>query len=150
MKDINLAVISGRLTADPLFRETKNGKSFCYFGLASNNFFRKNDDWQKEPTFILVKCWNNLAIQTFENLKKGSQVIVYGKLKYSALKADNDTKKSLNFIQAQKIDKVPKILIKEKENNFNDNSFGESNYIQKKKKVKQIVVEDDNLVSIEN
>lgn len=145
MKDINLTVISGRLTADPLFRETKNGKSFCYFGIASNNFFKKEDSWQKEPTFILVKCWNNLAIQTFESLKKGSQVIVYGTLKYSNIETNNDAKKSLNYIQASKIDKVPKILVKE------TSDFNTNNLIQeKKKKAKQIIVDSDNLVSVES
>jgi single-strand DNA-binding protein len=145
MKDINLTVISGRLTADPLFRETKNGKNFCYFGLASNNFFKKEDNWQKEPTFILVKCWNNLAVQSFEGLKKGSQVIVYGRLKYSNIETNRESRKSINYIQAQKIDKVPKILVKEKENDIEDNNFS-----IKKKKVKQIVLDDQNLVSIEN
>lgn len=145
MKDINLTVISGRLTADPLFRETKNGRSFCYFGLASNNFFKKDDNWQKEPTFVLVKCWNDLAIHSFESLKKGNQVIVYGKLKYSTIDSDNQNKKSMNYIQAQKIDKVPKLLIKE-----SDNSNIESNIINKKKKIKQIKVDDENLVSVEN
>ncbi|HPC39057.1 MAG TPA: single-stranded DNA-binding protein [Exilispira sp.] len=148
MKDINLAVISGRLTADPLFRETKNGKSFCYFGLASNSFFKKEETWQKEPTFILVKCWNNLAAQTFESLKKGNQVIVYGKLKYSTLETSNNSKRSINFIQAQKIDRIPKVLVKEKEN-FNVNSKVNSNFI-KNKKGKQIILEDNNLVTIEN
>ncbi len=145
MKDINLTVISGRLTADPLFRETKNGRSFCYFGLASNHFFKKDESWQKEPTFILVKCWNNLAIQSFEGLKKGTQVIVYGSLKFSNIEINSESKRSLNFIQAQKIEKVPKILVKEKEN-----SIEQTDLVVKKKKTKQILVEDDNLVSIEN
>ncbi len=148
MKDINLTVISGRLTADPLFRETKNGKGFCLFGLASNNFFKKDENWQKEPTFILVKCWNNLAIQTFENLKKGSQVLVYGTLKYSTIETGNETKRNLNFILAQKIDKIPKILVKE---NQNDNSTEVVQPLQSnKKKAKQMLVDEDNLVKIEN
>ncbi len=148
MKDINMTVISGRLTADPLFRETKNGKCYCLFGLASNNFFKKGENWQKEPSFILVKCWNNLAMQTFESLKKGSQVIVYGTLKYSSFNNDSDSKRNINFILARKIDKIPKILVKEDQNEGANENY--LNTIQSnKKKQKQIVVDENNLVNID-
>jgi single stranded DNA-binding protein len=150
MKDLNITVISGRLTADPLFKETKNGKGYCLFGLASNSFIKNPDGWQKIPTFVLVKCWDKLAATSFETLKKGTQVIIYGTLKYSVYNSADSTRKSLNYIQAHKIERVNFQPFVRKEDKVSEDVIQEDFQNGKKKKVKQIFVEEDNLVSVEN
>lgn len=108
MKDVNVAIMSGHVTTNPVLRETKNGKPFCLFNIASNNFIRRDDEWQKEPTFITVKCWNELAMKTYEKVHKGLPVMVYGHLKYVAYTGESEKKVAYNYISANQIEPIRK------------------------------------------
>lgn len=74
--DINQAVLVGRLTRDPLTSQTNSGTPFCRFSIANN---RGND----EAHFFDIVTWNKTAEICGQFLRKGSQVIVSGRLRQS-------------------------------------------------------------------
>ena len=77
----------GRLTRDPESRVFSNGGKVTNFGFAVNNR-RKNTQtgqWEDEPMFIDCKLFNRsetnpLADRAEQNLRKGQQVFLEGKL----------------------------------------------------------------------
>lgn len=71
--DMNLVILTGRLTRDPEIRYTANGKAVAKFSIASNG---KSKD-QVEYTDVVVWDKAGEACNTF--LSKGSQVAVNGR-----------------------------------------------------------------------
>lgn len=77
------ATIIGNATADAELRFTPQGKAVASFTVAVNERV-KNDDgsWgDGDATFIRVSVWERLAEPVAEAVKKGTGVILTGKLK---------------------------------------------------------------------
>lgn len=81
LSNLNSIIIEGNLVKDPLLRTTPNGHQVCTFGLASNRFYRQNDQTEKEVSFFDVETWSKLAQTCGDVLKKGRGVRVVGRLK---------------------------------------------------------------------
>lgn len=81
MNSLNSILIEGNLTRDPVTRETPRGTTVCTFGLASNRFYRQDEEMQREVSFFDVETWAKLAARCGETLKKGRGVRVVGRLK---------------------------------------------------------------------
>ena len=81
MNSLNSILIEGNLTRDPVLNETPKGTTVCTFGVASNRFYKQNEEMQKEVSFFEVEVWARLAEACAENLKKGRGVRVVGRLK---------------------------------------------------------------------
>ena len=64
----NIIVIEGRLTKDPNFMKTKNGKSLCKFSIANNRYYYINGSLQKEVYFFDLISWGKGRFQ-FEKRK---------------------------------------------------------------------------------
>lgn len=76
---MNLAIISGNLTADPELRYGDTGTAVCSFSVAINEG-RGKDGVEREPTYIDVTCFEKLAENTAEYLRKGKKALVQGRL----------------------------------------------------------------------
>lgn len=71
----NHVVLVGRLGADPQFRSTPSGKSVCNFNLATNRRDKdETTDWHR------IELWDSLADTASKFLKKGSQVLIEGRI----------------------------------------------------------------------
>ncbi len=81
MNNLNSILIEGNLTKDPVLKTTANGGSVCDFGVASNRWFKQNDEYEKEVSFFDVETWSKLAQTCYSTLKKGRGVRVVGRLK---------------------------------------------------------------------
>lgn len=79
MASFNLTVLVGNLTRDPELRG--NTGNICSFGLAVNNKFKQGEEMREEVLFIDVSCFKNTAANVHQYLKKGSPVLVKGRLK---------------------------------------------------------------------
>lgn len=77
--DINLLVISGRMTADP---ESRGGGKVAAFSIASNRYFRQNgsDETKEEVVFLDCSAFGFEATAVLEKLRKGSPVTLEGRL----------------------------------------------------------------------
>lgn len=81
MNSLNSILVEGNLTRDPLLAQTPKGTPVCNFSVASNRFFRNNEEMQKEVSFFDVEVWSKLAERCADTLKKGRGVRVVGRLK---------------------------------------------------------------------
>ena len=78
---INYVIISGRLTRDVELRYTPSGTPTANIGIASDRGYRDSSgNWQQETSFLRVVAWTRNAEWAAENLKKGSPVIVEGRI----------------------------------------------------------------------
>jgi single-strand DNA-binding protein len=78
---INKVILMGRLCADPDFRQTQNGISICKFRIAINRQYSNNGE--QKADFIQVVCWKNTAEFVSRYFRKGSMIIVEGRLQNS-------------------------------------------------------------------
>ena len=81
MRGFSKAIITGNLTRDPELRTTPNGASVCSFSVAVNRVYRDSNGEQKEDvSFIDCSAWGKLAEMISQYAKKGSGVLVSGRL----------------------------------------------------------------------
>jgi single-strand DNA-binding protein len=81
MNSLNSILVEGNLTRDPELRQTPKGTPVCAFAVASNRFYRYEDELQKEVSFFDVEAWSGLAERCGKELGKGRGVRVAGRLK---------------------------------------------------------------------
>ncbi len=104
MPDINNLLIAGNLTCDPSFRKTTNGTPVANFFIASNRKFKDNNgQWRENVCYVGVVAWYKLAESCYENLKKGSAVIIDGELQSRSWRNDDGTTRNVVEIKARRI-----------------------------------------------
>ncbi|MBQ1373378.1 single-stranded DNA-binding protein [Candidatus Saccharibacteria bacterium] len=81
MRGFSKAIITGNLTRDPELRSTPNGASVCSFSVAVNRVYRDASGEQREDvSFIDCSAWGKLAEMINQYAKKGTGVLVSGRL----------------------------------------------------------------------
>lgn len=104
MPDINSVIIVGNLIKDPSFRTTTSGVPVANFTIASNRKFKDNSGQIKEDVcFIGVVAWYKLAESCYENLRKGSAVLVEGELQSRSWKTEDGFNRNTIEIKARRI-----------------------------------------------
>lgn len=79
--NLNKVFIFGNLTRDPELRQTPSGQSVCSLNIATNNiFFDKAGQKQQKAEFHNVVIWGRQAEIANQFLKKGSSVLIEGRL----------------------------------------------------------------------
>ena len=105
MRGFNRAIIAGNLTKDPEVRYTVNKKAFARFGVAINNSFKNaNGELQENTEYINVVVWGPQAENCGKYLKKGSPVLVEGRIQTSSFEAkDGSGKRYMTEINASSV-----------------------------------------------
>lgn len=104
MPDINNVLIAGNLTCDPSFRKTTNGTPVTNFFVASNRKFKDNNgQWRENVCYVGIVAWYKLAESCYENLKKGSAVIIDGELQSRSWRNEDGTNRNVVEIKARRI-----------------------------------------------
>ncbi len=104
MPDVNLVIIAGNLTRDPVFRKTTNGTPVTNFWLACNRKFKDNNgQWRENVCYVGIVAWYKLAESCSENLHRGSMVIVEGELQSRSIKTDESKNRNIIEIKARRI-----------------------------------------------
>lgn len=99
--DTNLSIYGGRLVRDP--EEIGDGKG-CRFSVASNRYYKDGSgDRQKDTTFMTVVAWASLADLIMGRCKKGSSVLVEGRLENRSYEDGDGTKKRFVNIIARDV-----------------------------------------------
>ena len=81
MNNLNSILIEGNLTKDPETAVTPKGTQICRFSVATNRYYKLNDEQQREVSFFNVESWSTLASTCSTYLKKGRGVRIVGRLK---------------------------------------------------------------------
>lgn len=99
MASFNRVVLVGNTTRDVELRRIPSGTEVCDMGLAIND--RRKDqtgNWIEETTFVDVTLWGRTAVVASEYAKKGTQVLIEGRLKMDSWEADGQKRNKLKVI----------------------------------------------------
>ncbi len=92
----NISII-GRLTKDPEVRKTTTGRSVCTFTIANER--PKNSQGEKEVDFLEVVAWNSSADFVGNYFKKGSPILVTGRVQTKTWKdKEGNNRQSWNIV----------------------------------------------------
>ncbi len=80
MRGFSKAIITGNLTRDPELRTTPGGTSVCSFSVAVNRVYRDNGEQKESVSYIDCSAWSKLGEMIAQYAKKGSGVLVSGRL----------------------------------------------------------------------
>ncbi len=95
MRGFSKAIITGNLTRDPELRSTGSGTSVCSFSVAVNRVYRGTDGSNKEDvSYIDCSAWGKLGEMIASYAKKGSGVLVSGRLNQRSWEDKNGNKRS--------------------------------------------------------
>lgn len=85
MKDINKVILIGRLGADPVQRQTKEGLAVIHFSLATSRKLQTEGKAPESPTeetmWHKIVAWGKLGENCAQYLRKGASVYVEGSLR---------------------------------------------------------------------
>ena len=82
MPEINSVMIAGRLTRDPEVRYTQSQMAVAGLGLAVNRRYqdKASGEWKDDTIFVNVTVWGQAAERCKEKMRKGTPVLVEGRL----------------------------------------------------------------------
>lgn len=104
MADLNRVFLMGNLTRDPELRYTPSGMAVCNLGLAVNREFTdKQNQKQKETTFLTVVVWGKSGEACGSFLKKGRPVLVEGRLQSRSWEGKDGQKNKTIEIVADRV-----------------------------------------------
>lgn len=110
MASLNRVVLAGNLTRDPELRFTPAGKPVARLGLAVNRIPYTNESGERIEgvDFFNISVFGRQAETASQYLKKGSGVIIDGKLQYRAWETDDGQKRSAVDVVAQNVQFLPR------------------------------------------
>ena len=95
MRGFSKAIITGNLTRDPELRTTPNGASVCSFSVAVNRTYKDASGEQREDvSYIDCSAWGRLGEMIAQYAKKGSGVLVSGRLDQRSFEGKDGIKRS--------------------------------------------------------
>lgn len=97
---MNKVILAGRLTKDPDVRYTQTGVAVASFTLAVNRRFSK----EKAADFIPIVVWDKIAEVVGNNLVKGSQVLIEGRIQIRSYDAQDGSKRYVTEVIANDIE----------------------------------------------
>jgi single-strand DNA-binding protein len=122
MANLNQVFIIGNLTKDPELRFVPSGQCVANLRLATNRKFKgANNEWKEEVTYIGVETWGKQAEACGEYLKKGSPVLIEGRLKLKEWDAQDGQKRSMLEVVAERV----QFLARKSEAAAEEPQFGE-------------------------
>ncbi len=78
---VNRVILIGNLGRDPEVRRLENGAVVAKFSVATNeNYKDRSGEWQTQTEWHDVVVWRSLAERAEQQLKKGAQIYLEGKL----------------------------------------------------------------------
>ncbi len=96
---MNKVILSGNLTRDPEIRYTQNGKAIAKMGIAVNRRFSRDT-----VDFFNLTAWDKTAEFCSRYLKKGSSVIVEGRVENDNYEGKDGVKHYSVNIQIENIE----------------------------------------------
>lgn len=98
---MNKVILFGNLTRDPELRTTPGGQSVATLRLATNRRIKKDEQWVDMPEYHTVVVWGRPAETSAQYLKKGSQVLVEGRLQTRQWEKDGQKRYTTEVVSEQ-------------------------------------------------
>jgi single-strand DNA-binding protein len=96
----NSITIVGNITRDPELRFTPSGQANARLGVAVNRRWQDkgSGEWNEATSFFDVICWRELAENVSESLKRGTRVIVTGRLEQRTWEQEGNKRSVVEII----------------------------------------------------
>jgi single-strand DNA-binding protein len=107
VNSLNSILLEGNLVRDPESKTLATGSQVCNFTVASDRFYKQNDNTEKEVSYFDVEAWARLGVACSQNLKKGRGVRVVGRLKQDRWTDVEGKAKSRVMIVAEHVEFKP-------------------------------------------
>ena len=105
MKNVNMAVVAGRLVKDPELKATTGGSSVLEFSVAFNTSKRsQTGEWEDEANYIDCVLFGNRAESLSRFLHKGMKVTVLGALKQQRWQGRDGQNRSRIVLNANEVE----------------------------------------------
>ncbi len=99
MASFNRVVLVGNLTRDPELRTIASGTPVTEIGLAVNERRRdQNGNWIEDPNFFDVTVWGRSAEVLQQFARKGSSILVEGRLKQDTWEQDGQKRSKVKVV----------------------------------------------------
>jgi len=107
--ELNFIIVSGRLTRDPDIRMTQKGSTVCSFSIANNRSYMdpSTNEWKDEVSYMSATAFGSLADRLKERIKKGTPVIVEGRLVMNEFTGKDGQQRRELRINASRVQVVP-------------------------------------------
>ena len=107
--NLNKVFIMGNLTKDPELKTLPSGSSVANFGIATNRVWRNQQgEKHEEVQFHNIVVFGKQADTVSQYLKKGSSVLVEGRLQTRNWEAQDGTKRTKTEIVAERVQFGPR------------------------------------------
>ncbi len=108
--DLNKVFLIGRLTQDPELRNTPAGAAVCSFSIATNRVWndRETNSKKKSTEYHNIILWRRLAEIASQYLKKGSLVLIEGRLQTRSWDDASGVKKYKTEVVAERMQLGPR------------------------------------------
>jgi single-strand DNA-binding protein len=101
LPSFNRVTLVGRLTRDPELRYIPSGAAVISFRIAVGHRYKaQNGEWKDDPAFVDVVAWQALAERLNQTVKKGSPVLVEGRLATRSWETPDGQKRSAVEVRA--------------------------------------------------
>jgi len=99
MASFNRVILMGNITRDPELRHVPSGLAVTEIGMAINDRRKtQSGEWIDETSFLDVTLWGRNAEIVCEYLKKGSPVMIEGKLKQETWEQEGQKRSKIKVI----------------------------------------------------
>lgn len=146
--NLNKVILVGRLTNDPQLRTIPSGQSVCSFGLATNRIWvdRQTREKKQQAEFHNIVLWRRLAETASQYLKKGSLVLIEGRLQTRSWEDQSGNKRYRTEIIGERMQLAPKSIYSEKQRTPTEQANSEPTEQQEENIP---VVEEDGEINVE-
>ena len=128
--------IVGNLTADPELRTIASGVVVCGFTIASTpRIWNRQTNQYEDGQALFLRCsaWRDLANHCAQSLKKGTRVIVMGRLQQRSYQAQDGSNRTIVELQVDEIGPslryaVAAVAKQFKPNGLQNNQQGQQSY----------------------
>ncbi len=94
MYDVNISVLSGRLTRDPELTYTQNNYAICNFSLAVNRGKKKDSEEEYPAFFFNCFAWGKTGENIQKFFSKGRKILITGSLEHQTWQSEDGSKRS--------------------------------------------------------
>ena len=90
-RSINRIILVGNAGSDPDVRETSGGTPVAHLSLATDRFFRQNDEEQRKTDWHRLTFWGKACDIAARFVQRGSRLYVEGRVEYGSYERDGVT-----------------------------------------------------------
>jgi single-strand DNA-binding protein len=142
---MNKVILVGNCTKDGELRYTQNGTGIYLNSIATTRKYKVNNEQKEEVMFIDFKAFSKLSEICNQYLKKGSKILIEGRLVFEQWQDEGGNKKSKHTVSIENMQMLDSKPQDKKETYSDDNKaqIQKPKIIDERKTAKFPEIEDD-------